>query len=257
MTSYLCRNTLILVIDNLLDTHLIVVTPTDSDSSETDTEELLRQEREKRIEAEARKRAVEEAKRNAEYLMKLVAAKKQAELERQKKGGEEREEAEKGRKEEMEEKKKKEVEGTDECDDERDVTLTEENCVVTDEFSASGDVAKEIYVGSNVEVFAKVVNGSGNSEQLYSPISSLALQDTPPSTKKNKFVPARWVVFSYTCTSTYNLCAVIDSVGNSACIPPHVMCTCTCTQKTCTCVPCTCTLISEHVLRINTCTYVC
>ena len=132
----------------------------DSDSSETDTEELVRQEKEKRIEAEARRRAVEEAKRNAVYLMNLVAAKKQAEREQV--------EAEKT------ETQNKREDGDD----------------VEGEVNGGGPF-DELSVGSNVEVFAR----SNNSEQLYSPGSSAALEQSPSSARKStRLLPSRLVV---------------------------------------------------------------
>ena len=145
----------------LTQTH--IHTPIESDSSETDTEELVRQEREKRIEAEARRRAVEDAKHNAEYLVKQAGAKKQTEGAQQLQStGEER--------------------GTE---DKR-----------VDAVGAISEIEADVDldVGSNVEVFAKSVNGN-HSEELYSPNASAAIESSPSSARKNiKLLPARLVL---------------------------------------------------------------
>lgn len=168
----------------------------DSDSSETDTEELVRQEKEKRIEAEARRRAVEEAKRNAVYLMNLVAAKKQAEREQV--------EAEKT------ETQNKREDGDD----------------VEGEVNGGGPF-DELSVGSNVEVFAR----SNNSEQLYSPGSSAALEQSPSSARKStRLLPSRLVV--------------------TFCSPNHTIVTQYCHSSICVYIGCHLVLWRESIPRM-------
>ena len=197
-----------------------MVSDSDDDSSETDTEELVRQEREKRIEAEARRKVVEEAKSNAAYLMKLVAKEKEAkaqqqrqreaekrEEERREKEAErrqrEREEADR-RKEEERRQQEREAERREEERRQREGEAGRQSDHVTQSRVQNdvillevGEIVEELDVGSNTEVFAlpSTSRHANSSEGMYSPEMSVAVQGSPSSVlkKSTRLLPSRWV----------------------------------------------------------------
>ena len=197
------------------------------DSSETDTEELLRQEREKRIEAEARRKVVEEARSNAAYLMRLVAQEKEAKAQQQRereaeKREEERRQREREEAERWEEERRQQEREAERREGERrqreketqrreegrrqkdhaNHTQAQNDIIVLD----TGDVMEELDVGSNTEVFAlpKTSRQANTSEGMYSPDMSVAVQQGSPSSvlkKSTRLLPSRWVAIVETyCT---------------------------------------------------------
>ena len=199
-----------------------MISDSDDDSSETDTEELVRQEREKRIEAEARRKVVEEAKSNAAYLMKLVAKEKEAKAQQQrqreaekreeerrakeaKRRQREREEADR-RKEEERRQQEREAERREEERRQREGEVGRQNDHVTQSRVQNdvillevGEIVEELDVGSNTEVFA-LPSTSGHahansSEGMYSPEMSVAVQGSPSSVlkKSTRLLPSRSV----------------------------------------------------------------
>ena len=167
-------------------------TDSDDDSSETDTEELVRQEREKRIEAEARRRVVEEARSNAAYIMKLVTEQKQAEARQREREAERRKE---------EERRQRERENLVQAQNKiNSVPDNDENVLelarARNSASDQNDEEVEVLdVGSNVEVFAlsKSSRSANASEGMYSPDMSVVVQGSPSSAarKSMKLVPSR------------------------------------------------------------------
>ena len=192
--------------------YLLMIADSD-DSSETDTEELVRQEREKRIEAEARRKVVEEARSNAAYLMRLVAQEKEAKAQQQrereaKTREEERRQREREEAKRWEEEKRqrereaerrqreKETQRRDEGRRQKDHanhTQAQNDIIVLDK----GDIMEELDVGSNTEVFAlpKSSRQASTSEGMYSPDMSVAVQGSPSSVSKKstRLLPSRWV----------------------------------------------------------------
>lgn len=145
----------------------------DSDSSETDTEELVRQEKEKLLEAQARKKAVEDARKKAKYLEYLAVSKKQAEAIQQL--SQEREEEENG--------------------------IRQENGVESevDDSVPEDMVDSDVDVGADVELDVKAASRKDNSEQLYSPNASAMVQQLPAMVQRSpasmrKLVPSRLVM---------------------------------------------------------------
>ena len=147
----------------------------DSDSSETDTEELVRLEKEKLLEAQARKKVVEDARKKAAYLVNLAASKKSANAETIQK---------------------------------RPVEIVVEDGLHQDTWVA-GQADESTLVGedleSDLEVTTKSVSQGNSSEQLYSPNVSAMLQGSP---SMRALVPSRSVVhynvLHYICICRYH-----------------------------------------------------
>ena len=107
---------------------------------------------------------MEDAKRNAAYLVKLAAAKKQ-------------------------------TEGAQRLQSTGEVSGTEDERTDAVGMVSGNEINADFDIGSNVEVFAKSVNGN-SSEALYSPNASAAIESSPSSARKNiKLLPARLVLF--------------------------------------------------------------
>ena len=138
---------------------------------------------------------MQEAKKNAAYLMQLAATKKQAEEAKAQQQMISEAESEEKREEEEE---KEETSKEPDLDDGNE-TLTEANAVLA-EVNGGGDNVElvgggaecELELGPTVEVFAIKSTSGSVMEGLYSPNTSAAVDNSPSSARKDrKLLPSR------------------------------------------------------------------